>query len=169
MAGGLNLYGYAGGDPVNFSDPFGLYKVDLSGLSTEQRQQIAALRRSSATFDGWYRAVDADARTFTVRNPVNATERELTGELGGGFFAGTLMLLSAPGDSRDGQMEFESVVAHEFAHAAAGLRRGTPQACYGTATQEQCATSEANTVHKEIGYRERTDYSADKGPFKQKP
>ena len=25
LAGGLNLYGYAGGDPVNFSDPFGLF------------------------------------------------------------------------------------------------------------------------------------------------
>ncbi|MGH7663429.1 MAG: RHS repeat-associated core domain-containing protein [Gemmatimonadaceae bacterium] len=24
LAGGLNLYGYAGGDPVNFSDPFRL-------------------------------------------------------------------------------------------------------------------------------------------------
>ena len=24
IAGGLNLYGYAGGDPINFSDPFGL-------------------------------------------------------------------------------------------------------------------------------------------------
>jgi len=24
LAGGMNLYGYAGGDPVNFSDPFGL-------------------------------------------------------------------------------------------------------------------------------------------------
>jgi len=25
LAGGLNLYGYAGGDPINFSDPFGLW------------------------------------------------------------------------------------------------------------------------------------------------
>jgi RHS repeat-associated protein len=25
LAGGLNLYGYAGGDPINFSDPFGLF------------------------------------------------------------------------------------------------------------------------------------------------
>lgn len=24
IAGGLNLYGYAGGDPINFTDPFGL-------------------------------------------------------------------------------------------------------------------------------------------------
>jgi RHS repeat-associated protein len=29
LAGGLNLYGYAGGDPVNFSDPFGLIPVPL--------------------------------------------------------------------------------------------------------------------------------------------
>lgn len=28
IAGGLNLYGYAGGDPVNFSDPFGLCEDD---------------------------------------------------------------------------------------------------------------------------------------------
>jgi hypothetical protein len=26
LAGGLNLYGFAGGDPINFSDPFGLCK-----------------------------------------------------------------------------------------------------------------------------------------------
>lgn len=28
LAGGLNLYGFAGGDPVNFSDPFGLAGCD---------------------------------------------------------------------------------------------------------------------------------------------
>ncbi len=28
IAGGLNLYGYAGGDPINFSDPFGLMACD---------------------------------------------------------------------------------------------------------------------------------------------
>jgi len=27
LAGGLNVYGFAGGDPVNFSDPFGLFDV----------------------------------------------------------------------------------------------------------------------------------------------
>jgi hypothetical protein len=31
LAGGLNLYGYAGGDPINFSDPFGLYPVCVMG------------------------------------------------------------------------------------------------------------------------------------------
>jgi len=28
IAGGLNLYGYANGDPINFSDPFGLSPCD---------------------------------------------------------------------------------------------------------------------------------------------
>jgi RHS repeat-associated protein len=31
LAGGLNLYGYAGGDPVNFRDPFGLDCMDANG------------------------------------------------------------------------------------------------------------------------------------------
>jgi len=31
LAGGLNLYGFAGGDPINFSDPFGLCPPELTG------------------------------------------------------------------------------------------------------------------------------------------
>ena len=44
MAGGLNLYGFAGGDPVNFSDPFGLCKGPKGeDLPPEQcRDQTAA-------------------------------------------------------------------------------------------------------------------------------
>ena len=34
IAGGVNAYGFAGGDPVNFSDPFGL-KVCYSGLGLD--------------------------------------------------------------------------------------------------------------------------------------
>ncbi len=32
MAGGLNLYGFASGDPVNFSDPFGLCPIEVDGI-----------------------------------------------------------------------------------------------------------------------------------------
>jgi len=31
LAGGMNLYGFAGGDPVNFSDPIGLCPEDMGG------------------------------------------------------------------------------------------------------------------------------------------
>ncbi len=34
IAGGLNLYGYGNGDPINFSDPFGLCP-DLTSLDPE--------------------------------------------------------------------------------------------------------------------------------------
>lgn len=35
LAGGLNLYGYAGGDSINFSDLFGLEK-----LSEDERKKL---------------------------------------------------------------------------------------------------------------------------------
>lgn len=43
LAGGLNLYGYAGGDPVNFSDPYGLC---LPGCAAEVVNQLALLAPS---------------------------------------------------------------------------------------------------------------------------
>jgi RHS repeat-associated protein len=49
LAGGLNLYGFADGDPVNFSDPFGL-KVCFSG---EDYEELAENTRwaTGTTFD----------------------------------------------------------------------------------------------------------------------
>jgi uncharacterized protein RhaS with RHS repeats len=32
IAGGLNLYGYANGDPVNYSDPYGLCPIWVDGI-----------------------------------------------------------------------------------------------------------------------------------------
>ena len=43
LAGGLNLYGYAGGSPVDFSDPFGLGPIGdraLSPVAETAHQQI---------------------------------------------------------------------------------------------------------------------------------
>jgi hypothetical protein len=57
LAGGLNVYGFANGDPVTYSDPFGL-KVDLSGLDADERAKINALRKTSKTFERWYSAID---------------------------------------------------------------------------------------------------------------
>jgi len=39
IAGGLNLYGFAGGDPVNFSDPFGLVACDPPDDPCEEGEQ----------------------------------------------------------------------------------------------------------------------------------
>jgi uncharacterized protein RhaS with RHS repeats len=49
IAGGLNLYGYANGDPVNFSDPFGLFPdllLDLAFLAAD----LNDIRKNGLTF-----------------------------------------------------------------------------------------------------------------------
>jgi len=70
LAGGLNLYGFAGGDPINFSDPFGLaadslfvvdqhgnldpeYERELDELAQENpdvKDNLGALRNSSKNY-----------------------------------------------------------------------------------------------------------------------
>jgi uncharacterized protein RhaS with RHS repeats len=44
IAGGLNLYGYAGGDPINFSDPFGLMACE----EEDEEAQAACLELEAA-------------------------------------------------------------------------------------------------------------------------
>lgn len=49
IAGGLNLYGYANGDPINFSDPFGLFPdflLDLGFLAAD----IHDIRKNGLTW-----------------------------------------------------------------------------------------------------------------------
>jgi hypothetical protein len=63
LAGGLNLYGFAGGDPVNFSDPFGLCSkadnwtncknwtaTDTRTVFTQLGQMAPAINHEVATF-----------------------------------------------------------------------------------------------------------------------
>src|SRR4029077_10378411 len=51
LAGGLNLYGFAGGDPVNYADPFGLCK-DANGKPRECTVTISEYGKThGATLD----------------------------------------------------------------------------------------------------------------------
>lgn len=53
MAGGLNAYGFANGDPVNFSDPFGLWPDWLD--------------RIIAKVKSWHEADQAAARAYGLQ------------------------------------------------------------------------------------------------------
>jgi len=51
LAGGLNLYGFANGDPINFSDPFGLCPPELTGRPCLSPLAGAALRTRVTAFN----------------------------------------------------------------------------------------------------------------------
>jgi RHS repeat-associated protein len=61
LAGGLNLYGFAAGDPVNFSDPFGLCVGPAIAFCP---QIVAALSAAGIGLAAWLAT-----RTFTIARP----------------------------------------------------------------------------------------------------
>ena len=91
MAGGLNLYGYANGDPINGSDPFGL-KVIFNGAEAQafwsqlvsearaaerskDRSERSAGRALSRMLQGMW---DDPNRVYAV-NVVDMSEEEFEG------------------------------------------------------------------------------------------
>ena len=67
LAGGLNLYGFAGGDPVNFGDPFGL-AVCFRGSGSEVR----SLRSAAQTATNSDIKLDSDNCVESVASRGNA-------------------------------------------------------------------------------------------------
>jgi len=73
LAGGLNLYGFAGGDPINFSDPFGLspwgkiIKLGVRGFKTLMKRvpedaMVRAVREGDDVIAGSRQAARRIAR-----------------------------------------------------------------------------------------------------------
>jgi RHS repeat-associated protein len=89
LAGGLNLYGFAGGDPVNFSDPLGLCadltRSGYASLECAIQDIIGGIKSAPAQLVGLFKTA------FT--NPVaSAVVFGALGEVGGGgrlLFQGT--------------------------------------------------------------------------------
>ena len=60
LAGGMNLYGFAEGDPVNFADPLGLAAMDITVHGENAQATVDYLRENSASFRELYDKLDAD-------------------------------------------------------------------------------------------------------------
>ena len=91
LAGGLNLYGFAGGDPVNFSDPFGLC-VDENGN----------WRRCVVRWDEQASNTRISARTkLTIQDLADAADVDLTLSSGFRDFTSCVRTLHACGTAVD--------------------------------------------------------------------
>ncbi len=87
LAGGLNLYGYAGGDPINRRDPFGLSPDTLESVTVEHvSKEIPTQAVRSVCVDksvaGAVRNIFAEASAAGIPATMNNAYR-------GGFQAGT--------------------------------------------------------------------------------
>ncbi|MBK8245984.1 MAG: RHS repeat-associated core domain-containing protein [Gemmatimonadetes bacterium] len=137
LAGGLNLYGYAGGDPVNFSDPFGLFDIEVQGENS--KRIVSYLLRNSSTFRDAYNRLDRDKSVhLTIRDandPLGAGVERNSFTLGAGWKSGTIIfngvgLNQANFDlfSKDPGSKWmftaASVMGHEMGHASAWLGKG---------------------------------------------
>lgn len=66
LAGGLNLYGFAGGDPVNFSDPFGLCPIPHPAGPVIRQQLVQITGRAAAAVSQVGPAASAYGQRFTA-------------------------------------------------------------------------------------------------------
>ena len=90
LAGGLNLYGFAAGDPVNFSDPFGLFAMDAEDLEEPQQGDRIPPAMRRVSIGGGYTVMRDPSRLggmaehYSVRkgkNPLNGRIIAGTGEV----------------------------------------------------------------------------------------
>jgi len=87
IAGGLNLYGYANGDPINFSDPFGLCPIPVSSCFGRGGVDLAA---------GFTPGVSTGVDVATALTGTSPITRDDVGGLGRGIaVAGVLSPISA--------------------------------------------------------------------------
>lgn len=82
LAGGMNLYGYAGGDPINRSDPFGLCPKSAGGDG--KTEDLDDCPRGSS---GWWAMRDARGEGSSIVNNVRGVWAVLNNDVRAGIEA----------------------------------------------------------------------------------
>jgi hypothetical protein len=101
IAGGLNLYGYANGDPINFSDPFGLEPDTIDAAMREKLGNACDV-------------ADCDKAEIVTEGAVHAAVMGIAGSQTAGVTIGNnIYLRSAPDPNNRADV---ALVAHELAH-----------------------------------------------------
>ena len=172
LAGGLNLYGFAAGDPVTYSDPFGL-RIIIQGDRAYRRRVRSALEymaQNSESFARVYEALLSPDVTVTISNTgvpncrsvhKSCTRREgengahiqFTSGYSDEYVQAQYGFALGEGDWFIGD---GWVLAHEVFHAggilAQKVNTGVEAVCGATGTKaaETCAKTHEETVIREL-------------------
>lgn len=152
LAGGLNLYGYAGGDPINYHDPFGL---KITFIGTANQGAMRTLMRGSPTFRAMVVGLQRAPGNIEVRAPQTVLEwsalrgtdfgQGATVKTGENAWAG-LINPDASGE------HLLRVVAHEVSHLAGVFpeHTDTDAACAKGDKESACADAQTARIWAEV-------------------
>lgn len=145
LAGGMNLYGYANGDPVNYSDPFGLYRLDgvaaqLFILALQQKERAQAQEEAAR------QRAESDERTTM----------QVVGDFAAGFgdfitLGGTKLIRESIGCSDCVDYESGQYAAGQVAGGAAGTALGGLTAARAAGVTSRVAIHGAHHVFPLVG------------------
>ncbi len=167
----MNLYGYAGGDPINNWDPFGLYDVKYGDAQTER--EVAELRNVSPTFDAAMSQLENDSTVLVnigrgstspcggsggcaQRAGTNAAgQRVFNVTLSEGGVASANALLKYAGGAN-----MLTTIGHEVYGHVVPWRHGTQCAdgFPGTPAARSCSVTRENVIRAEMRFPLRTKY-----------
>jgi len=167
LAGGLNLYGFANGDPVNFSDPFGL-RVDVTNerLKDLLRRLIQASPTFARIFRGLHLASEVlvDVQACSDVGPGCPSRYNL--EINKGhtdcYATATTRCTVYIFDEGSSDDLVSSLLGHELSHAAAaaGDKAATGVSCVQGEDPEACA----GRVQKQIEDEQRKARAKKRNP-----
>jgi len=162
LAGGLNLYGFANSDPVNFSDPFGLF-ADTTFADDRARQETQRCVAESRTCAELIGALARDPNIWTIAT--GAVFGDVLGETtytwtaGRQIAGGQLTIESDPKKYANAARimgapaTYRSVLVHEGGHAVGNLsiQRLSGSVAAGWSCGESCALGAENSYRLEVG------------------
>lgn len=165
LAGGLNLYGFAGGDPVTFSDPFGLM-ADTAFADERARAETQKCVSESQTCADLIGALAKDKNLWTISTVSvsgdNLGEPNYNIETvpGGVYVRGGSLLIegSAEKYAKASQetgvpMTYRSILAHEAGHVVGNLlfQQFGPLSARNPHCDERCALGPTNAYRADVG------------------
>jgi RHS repeat-associated protein len=117
LAGGMNLYGFASGDPVNFSDPFGLCQLPNGGEGSEAEcRKLLMDRQDAAMHDPKFKpsreATHCNQATFCVATSVGAQTQGFLDDHGDPLMADQIRAMMA--NPANGYIEVTAAQAQAF-------------------------------------------------------